>query len=178
MYHEIKKLEKMKIILSVAFGCMFLLNISCQRSAGQLTEAQVQGIISSASDVVRKVFDYSNNLDFESGLTHYSETANSYFISDGTMHSLDDLKKSYKEIGPSVEDLHNTIESWNPQVLSKDVVVFTLPVHLKLKLKGIPEFNGDLIWTATLQKQNDTWTIVQSHESWLNCAEVAAALGP
>ena len=151
---------------------------SCQRAEIQLTAAQKQEITNSATEVVKKVFDYSNNMDFETGLNHYAETSNSYYIIDGMIHSLSDLKKAYKEIGPAVEELHNTIESWNVQVLSPNVVTFTLPVKLKLKLKGIPEFNGQLVWTATLQKQEDRWVIVQSHESWLNCADVAAALTP
>lgn len=141
-----------------------------------MTEVQIEEITNSATDVVKKVFAYSNNYDFESGLNYYSETTNSYFITDGIIHSLSDLKKAYKAIGPSVETLHNTIESWHVKVLSPDIVTFTLPVKLKLKLKGIPEYNGELIWTATLQKQADQWMIVQSHESWLNCAEVAAAM--
>jgi ketosteroid isomerase-like protein len=143
-----------------------------------LTEVQTQEIINSATEVVKKVFEYSNNMDFETGLNHYSETSNSYFITDGIMHSLADLRKSYQSVGPAVEELHNSIESWNVKVLSPDVVTFTLPVKLKLKLKGMPEYNGQLIWTATLQKQEDRWMIVQSHESWLNCAEVTAALTP
>lgn len=155
-----------------------LLSQSCQESKNQLTEVQKQKITESASEVVKKVFEYSNNMDFEKGLNHYSKTSNSYFINDGMIHSLTDLRKAYRQIGPSVEDLHNTIESWNVQVLSKDLVTFTLPVKLKLKLKGIPEYNGQLIWTATVQKQEDGWKIVQSHESWLNCAEVASALTP
>lgn len=155
-----------------------VLNQSCHRPENQLTEDQTQEITNSATKVVKKVFEYSNNLDFETGLNYYSETSNSYFITDGIMHSLTDLKKAYKDIGPSVEELHNTIESQSVQVLSKDVVTFTLPVKLKLKLKGIPEFNGQLVWTATVQKQKDGWKIVQSHESWLNCAEVASALTP
>lgn len=155
-----------------------LLLQSCHRPEKQLTEAQTQEIIRSATEVVQKVFEYSNNMDFESGLIHYSASSNSYFITDGMMHSLADLKKAYQDIGPAVEELHNTIESWNVHVLSPDVVTFTLPVKLRLKLKGIPEFTGQLVWTATLKKQEDQWMIVQSHESWLNCAEVAAALSP
>ncbi len=151
---------------------------SCPHSENQLTEVEKQEIAYAAREVVKKVFEYSNNMDFETGLNHYSETSNSYYITDGKVHSLPDLKKAYQEIGPAVEELHNTIESWNVQVLSPDIVTFTLPVKLKLKLKGIPEFNGQLIWTATLQKQVDRWVIVQSHESWLNCADVAAALTP
>ena len=166
----------MRILIILCTVC--LLNQSCHRPENQLTEAQTQEITNSATEVVKKVFEYSNKMDFETGLNHYSENSNSYFITDGIMHSLTDLKKEYKNIGPSVEELHNTIESWNVQVLSPDVVTFTLPVKLKLKLKGIPEFNGQLVWSATLQKKEDQWMIVQSHESWLNCAEVAAALTP
>ena len=152
------------------------MNFSCQNQESELTEAQIQQITKSTTALVKKVFGYSNNGDFESGLNHYSESSNSYFIMDGMMHSLADLKKSYKEIGPAVEYLHNTIESWNVHVLSPDIVTCTLPVKLKLKLKGIPEYTGQLIWTATLQKKEDQWMIVQSHESWLNYAEVAAAM--
>lgn len=157
---------------------MCIISQSCHQAEVQLTEAQQQEIINAASAVVKEVFEYSNNLDFEKGLNHYSENSNSYFIVDGIIHSLSDLKKAYRDIGPAVEALHNTIESWNIQVLSPNVVTFTLPVQLKLKLKRIPEFNGQLIWTATLQKQEDRWVIVQSHESWVNCADVAVALTP
>ena len=166
----------MKILIILCTIC--LLNQSCHGPENQLTEVQTLEIINSATEVVKKVFEYSNNMDFETGLNHYSETSNSYFISDGIMQSLADLKENYKNIGPEVEELHNTIESWNVKVLSPDVVTFTLPVKLKLKLKRTPEFKGQLVWTATLQKQEDRWMIVQSHESWLNCAEVTAALNP
>ena len=166
----------MRILIILCTIC--LLNLSCRGPENQLTEDQTQEIINSATDVVQKVFEYSNNRDFETGLNHYSETSNSYFITDGIIHSLADLKKTYRNIGPAVEELQNTIENWNVKVLSPDVVIFTLPVKLRLKLKGIPEFTGQLVWTATLQKQKDRWMIVQSHESWLNCAEVTAALNP
>ena len=166
----------MRILIILCTIC--IVNQSCHRTEHQLTEAKKQEITNDASEVVKRVFEYSNNMDFETGLNHYSETSNSYYIIDGKIHSLTDLKKAYKDIGPAVEELHNTIESWNVQVLSPNIVTFTLPVNLKLKLKGIPEFNGQLIWTATLQKQDDRWVIVQSHESWLNCANVAAALTP
>ena len=97
-----------------------------------MTETQKQEIVNSSTEVVKKVFEYSNSMDFETGLNHYSESSNSYFITDGIMHSLTDLKKAYKNIGPAVEELHNTIESWKVKVLSPDVVTFTLPVKLKL----------------------------------------------
>ena len=168
----------MKKTSLIAVNILTFLMLSCQGSENQLTQYQKQEIIASASEVVKKVFDHSNNLNFVKGLDHYSGAPDSYYITDGVLHSLDDLKQQYREIGPSVERLHNTIQSWNAQVISKDVVNFVLPVNLKLKLKGIPEFEGQLVWTATVQKQKNEWMIVQSHESWLNCAEVAEAFSP
>lgn len=166
----------MRILL---FLCIISLsNQSCNNSDHELSENEKQKNIASATEVVKKVFELSNEMDFVSGLNHYADDPNSYFITDGIMHSLSDLKKAYENIGPSVEALHNTIESWNAQMLSPNIVTFTLPVKLTLKLKDTPEYTGQLIWTAVLEKQGDEWLIVQSHESWLNCAEVVAALTP
>ena len=151
---------------------------SCSSTDNEITKVEKQEIIKSATEVIKRVFEYSNNMDFESGLNYYSDSSNAYFVTDGTMYSLAELKKIYKNIGPSVEILQNTIQSWNVDVLSRNVVTCALPVKLKLKFKGLPEYEGQLIWTATLQKHSDGWMIVQSHESWLNCAEVAAALNP
>ena len=54
------------------------------------------------------------------------------------MHWLADLKKAYKDIGPSVDKWQNTIEIWNVEVLLFNIVTFSLPVELKLTLKGTP----------------------------------------
>ena len=98
------------------------------------------------------------------------------YTNNGTILTLDDLKKSYNQIGSSVEVLENTINSWNSIVLSKNTVAFTLPISIKIKLVGIPEYNGHLVWSGIVQKRNEKWMIIQSHESWLNCLEVASAL--
>jgi len=163
---------------AILFSIIYLTSWSCQQPTSPLTISEKEEISKSAKGVVTKVFEYSNNMDFETGLNHYSDDPNAYFISDGVMHSLAGLREAYQAVGPSVEVLHNTIKSWHIQVLSSEVATVTLPVMLKLKLKGVPEFNGELTWTATLQKQNEEWLIVQSHESWLNCAQVSAALTP
>lgn len=162
-------------LLAISIG---LLASSCQDQSDSLSDSQKVEIYNSAKETVVKVFEYSNNLDFVSGLNHYANDSNAYYISDGTLSGLDDLKKSYSQIGPSVEFLKNNILSWHYEVLTKDIISFTLPVELTLKLKGIPEFTGQLVWTAILQKRNGNWIIVQSHESWLNCAEVTKALTP
>ncbi|GGG98760.1 hypothetical protein GCM10011416_16240 [Polaribacter pacificus] len=133
-------------------------------------------MIDSAKVTVNKVFEASNNLKFIEGLAYYSGESDSYYTNNGTVLSLADLKKSYDQIGSSVEILKNTIDTWNPTVLSKNTVAFTLAIHIKIKLVGTPEYNGQLVWSGIVQKRNDKWMIIQSHESWLNCIEVITAL--
>lgn len=140
-----------------------LLNQSCK--VEKLNSVQKEKIIKDSYQVIMKVFEYSNNLDFKSGLNHYSEDPNAFYINDGIKSSLNDLKISYKEIGPYVEELQNTIENYNAYVLSQDVVVFTLQVNLKFKLKERPEINKRFFWTATMLRQDENWVIVQSHDS-------------
>jgi hypothetical protein len=147
-------------------------------NASNVSEAEKRQIIQTASLVVTKIFEASNNKQYLQGLDYYSDDDNAYFVSDGVVNSLDDLKKSYVIAGAAVEDLHNEILQWNSKVLSADLISFTLPVKLRLKLKGIPEYTGQIIWSAILQKVEGKWLVVQSHESWLNAAEVAKALTP
>jgi hypothetical protein len=115
-------------------------------------------------------------LKFIEGLNFYSDDDHNYYTNNGAILSLIELKKSYSQIGSSVEILENSIDRWNSIVLSKNIVAFTLPNHLRIKLKRLPEYTGQLVWSGIVQKRNGNWLIIQSHESWLNCAEVATAL--
>jgi hypothetical protein len=172
----IKYLMKILSISIFLFGFLIFIQ-SCQRE-NELTESAKKEIIDSAKFTVQKVFECSNKLEFMNGLNYYSGDYDAYYTNNGTILSLNDLKESYGQIGSSVEILENSIDHWNSTVLSKNTVAFTLPIHLRIKLKGIPEYNGQLVWSGIVQKRNGAWMIIQSHESWLNCAEVTTALSP
>jgi len=166
-----------KSILLLLSGLMLFV-ISCQNQQINLTESQKKSIIDSAKVTVQSVFDASNNLKFVEGLDYYSEDVDTYYTNNGSILTLKELKASYSAIGSSVEILENKIDSWNTTFLSQNTVAFTLPIRLKIKLKDIPEYHGKLIWSGIVQKRNNKWVIIQSHESWLNCAEVLQALTP
>ncbi|WP_282042739.1 hypothetical protein [Winogradskyella flava] len=149
-----------------------------QSCKGNLKDLHNKSIIDSAKITVEKVFESSNNLKFLDGLNYYSDDKDAYYSNNGTILTLADLKKSYSQIGESVEILNNSIESWNSTILSENTVAFTLPINLKIKLKETPEYNGQLVWSGIVQKRNNKWMIIQSHESWLNCVEASSALTP
>jgi len=165
-----------KISVLTLFIGIIIFTQSCQDEKSNLTQLDKKAIIVSAKNTVQKVFESSNNLKFADGLNYHSGDSDAYYTNNGTILTLDDLKKSYSQIGSSVEILENSIDSWNSTVLSENTVGFTLPIHLKIKLVGIPEYNGQLVWSGIVQKRNEKWMIIQSHESWLNCIEVASAL--
>lgn len=152
--------------------------MSCEQQKLSLTNSEKSLIVESAKSTVQKVFEASNNHQFLEGLQYYSGDSDAYYTSNGEVFTLDELKESYSEIGPSVEELKNSILNWQATFISENTVAFTLPVQLKLKLRGIPEYNGQLIWSGIVQKRDGQWKVIQSHESWLNCAEVALALTP
>ena len=99
-------------------------------------------------------------MQFLKGLDHYSDDKNAYYVSDGVISSLDQLKKAYAAVGPTVEVINNEILEWNSKVLSPELVSFTLPVKLTLKLQGKPEYTGQIIWSALLKKENNIVIII------------------
>lgn len=167
-------MNKLSIFI-LLIGVLFLTQ-SCENRKSNLTDLEKELIINSAKETVQKVFESSNNLKFMNGLNYYSGDSDAYYTSNGAILTLADLKKSYKQIGASVEILKNSINNWNSTFISENTVAFTLPIDLKIKLVGIPEYNGKLVWSGIVQKRNGNWIIIQSHESWLDCVEAVSAL--
>lgn len=169
----------MKLIFKNLLSFFFaILTWSCQPS-NNLTEAQKTAIADSARVVVQKVFDYSNKLNYKAALHFYSADADTRYIDNGSIYpSLAAMKEAYDQVGPNMELVENKIASWNTMVLAEDAVAFTLPIRLKLKAKGLPEYEGNFVWSGIVQKRMGEWKIIQSHESWENYAEVIAALSP
>lgn len=164
-------------MLIVLLGFLLVTN-GCKDEKSRPTESEINATIEAAKSTVQKVFEASNNHQFLEGLHYYSGDSDAYYTSNGEVFNLQELKKSYSAIGPSVEVLENSIVSWNATFISENTVAFTLPVRLKMKLVGVPEYNGQLVWSCIVQKRDGQWQIIQSHESWLNCVEVATALTP
>ena len=153
-----------------------LITLSCKNKLSDLNAAEKTLIVDSATSVVKKVFEYSNKLEYKTALQFYSENAEARFVDNGTILTLADLKAAYDQVGPTMELVENTVERWDAVILGPEAVAFTLPIQLRLKPKDRPEYKGQFVWSGIVQKQNGKWLIVQSHESWLNYAEAVAAL--
>jgi hypothetical protein len=63
-------------------------------------------------------------------------------------------------------------------VLAPDAAAVTLPIHLRIKAKGRPEYKGQYVWSGIVQRRSGTWKLIQSHESWQNAEQIMAAITP
>lgn len=167
---------KVLTLISTLFA-VIIFTQSCQQQSIELTASEKSVIVDSAKAVLTKVFDYSNKLNYNAALKFYSADSDTRYVDNGTIYSsLEAMKVAYDQVGPTMELVENTIKSWDAVVLANNAVAFTLPINLRLKAKGRPEYAGQFVWSGILQQRNGKWLIIQSHESWLNYADVVAAL--
>lgn len=152
---------------------------ACAPASGELSDAERAAVIDTARAVAERVFAASNRLDFTAALQEYSPDADARFVENGSLFpTLDSMRAAYAAFSPMLDSLQNRIERWDILVLGRDAALLTLPVSLRIKAKDLPAYSGSYVWTALVQRRSGAWKVVSSHESWLNAAEVIAALTP
>lgn len=157
--------------------CGFMLMVSCEKSSTTLTEEQKNQIADSVKSIIQQNVALWNALDFKTSISNYfSSDPDAHYIENGHLYSYKEIDASYTELASALDLVENKIDNFDIIVLSKDAAFITAPIHLKMKAKGLPEFNTTSIWTALLQKRKGKWMIIRTHESQPNYAELAAAL--
>jgi hypothetical protein len=158
-------------------GSVALILAACQPSSPNA--AQLTAVADSARAVARRIIDNSNKLDFAAAFQDYSADADARYVENGMLYpSLEALKKAYAELTPGLELVANSVDSWDVQILGAEAASVTLPIHLRIKGKGRPEYAGQYVWSGIVQRRGGRWQLVQSHESWPNAEKVFAAIMP
>ena len=158
-------------------GATLMMSVACQSSTP--TPTQLAAVADSARAVAQRIIDNSNKLDFPAAFQEYSADADARYVENGALYSsLDALKKAYAELSPVLELVANSVDSWHVLVLGPEAARVTLPIHLRIKAKGRPEYTGQYVWTGIVQRRGGRWQLVQSHESHPNAEKVMAAVMP
>jgi hypothetical protein len=166
-------------ILGLVFLILAIFSFACQPQQHSLTDSQKAAIADSAKTVVQLMLANADRLDFVAYFDNYSADPDARYIENGFLYpSLDTMKKFYADLNPLFESLKNKPDGWDMTVLGSDAVAITMPFHMTFKPKGLPEYTAQGIWTGVVQRRNGKWTIMQSHESWINPEQVMAALVP
>jgi ketosteroid isomerase-like protein len=153
--------------------------VACQPPAGQQSDRRKGDVADSAKAVAQRVIDNSNRMDWAAVFRNYSNDPDAKYVENGVVYpSLQALEKAYAEFGPTLELVTNSVDAWDVVVLGPEAASVMLPIHLRIKAKGRPEAQGQLVWSAVIQRRNGRWQVVQSHESWQNAQQLLAALAP
>ena len=167
------------LLFAVSLLPLAMFAFSCQPQPTSLTDVQKAAIEDSAKAVVNAVIANANKLDFNAYFQFYSADADGRYIENGSMSpSLDEMKKGYIDLAPTLESLQNTVDAIDVLVLGPDAASLTVPFHFSFKPKGHPEYKAQGVFSVIVQRRAGSWKIVQSHESWVNPEQVMAALVP
>ena len=149
-------------------------------ASAPLTESQQAEVARAARAVAERVLVESNKIDFRAALRDYSPDADARYVENGVVFpSLAALQKEYDALGPALEVLENTADAWSVTVLGPDAAVVTVPIHLRIKMKGGVELrNHPYVWSAVVQRRAGRWLLVQTHESHVRYDELVTALTP
>lgn len=100
--------------------------MSCQKQTTTLTTVQKSQIEGSTKEVLQKILENCDKLDFKTVFQVYSGDSDARYIENGAIFpSLDLMKEEYNQLAASLELLENTVDSWNILVLANNAVSFT-----------------------------------------------------
>ncbi len=130
----------------------------------RLTETRRAAIVDSVEQVVHAVLDAANHRDAAAFLGPYVEDAVTAY--NGVIYS---TKDSYRAALDSVWQLFTAVEarpmSVRTMVLCPDVAVTMVPFALTLTTKAGQQVSGEGVYTMLLQRRQNGWRILRSHES-------------
>jgi uncharacterized membrane protein YvbJ len=178
----------MKSVYSIIILSGIMILFSCQKQSNSLTDEESKLIIDSTTQIIQELIDADNkNFKFDSSTIalmkrYYSADPDIRHIGHGllmtSLNAMIDSMLSYSSFRETVEYFEEKPESIDVVVLSSNAVSITVPCQWKMKVIGLPEYNGKEVMSFILQKRNGRWMIIQSHISDPNICEAMAALLP
>jgi uncharacterized protein (TIGR02246 family) len=130
----------------------------------RLTETRRAAIVDSVEQVVHGVLDAANHRDATGFLGAYVDDA--VMAHNGIIYS---SKSAYRaaldSVWQSLAGVETRPMSLRTMVLGPDVAVTMVPFAVTLTAKSGRQVTGEGVYTMLLQRRQDAWRILRSHES-------------
>jgi uncharacterized membrane protein YvbJ len=178
----------MKPVYSILLLSGIMALFSCQKQSDSLTAEENKLIIDSTTQIIQKLIDADNkNFKFDSSSialikSYYSADPDIRHIGHGrlitSLNAMIDSMAKYSGFRETVEYFEEKPDRMDVVILSSNAVSITVPCEWKMKVIGLPEYNGTEVMSFILQKRDGRWMIIQSHISDPNICEAIAALMP
>ena len=146
------------------WAAAFTLGLGAACGPARLTETRRAAIVDSVEQVVHGMLDAANHRDASGFVGAYVEDA--VMAYNGVIYS---TKDSYRVALDSVWQALAGVEtrpmSLRTMVLGPDVAVTMVPFALTLTTNSGQQVTGQGVYTMLLQRRQDAWRILRSHES-------------
>lgn len=158
-----KKALTVSLICFLAFGCI-------EQSNGQnITDLQKSIIEKQIDSIFHTMIEAAENLDYDILSTGVDDRHNAGFIVNGSYYTTyDSLENTLKANMQAGTRQNITIKKEKITVLSDNVVLLAASGVSEVKLNTGQTFNGKFLWSFVYENINNTWKVIQSHQSRAN----------
>ncbi|HTR21085.1 MAG TPA: nuclear transport factor 2 family protein [Gemmatimonadales bacterium] len=154
----------MRRVVIVAVNLGWLAGLGCQMGPAQLTQDQRVAIADTAAGVVQRVFTAANQLDAKGLVDAYATDA--VMAENGVIYS---TKEAYRAALDSawqgIQGINSRPSSVRTMVAASDVAVVMAPFVFTITAKSGRQVTGQGVLTALVQRRDQRWQIIRSHES-------------
>jgi len=155
-----------QFVVAVTLGGGLLAGVGCQVKP-ELNADQRAAIADTASGVVQRVFTALNQLDAKGILDAYS--AEAVIAHNGVIYSTKDgYRAALDSAWQGLQGVNVRTTSLRTFVASPDLGVVMAPFVFTLTAKSGRQVTGQGVLTAMVQRRDQKWEIIRSHESELH----------
>ncbi|HSD32695.1 MAG TPA: SgcJ/EcaC family oxidoreductase [Gemmatimonadales bacterium] len=146
------------------WAAAFTLGLGAACGPARLTETRRAAIADSVEQVVRGVLDAANRRDAAGFLGAYAEEAVTAY--NGVIYSTkDSYRSALDSVWQALAGVQVSPMSLRTMVLSPDAAVTMVPIAFTLTAKSGGQVTGQGVYTMLVQRRQDAWVILRSHES-------------
>ena len=156
-----------KYLRVVPLVLLFCFTIACQDKAAMADtdRAEIVKAVNAAADNLASAI---SRLDAEEVTNLFSKSDRTKYISDGAFIPRDDLRETFRGFYGALKEMDFTFEKKEVSVLSQDIAVLTSWAHYTAVTKEGQDIDERAIFTSVYKRANGTWSIFQSHKSFIN----------
>ena len=152
---------------------------ACQTRSPDLTDATRKAIADSVDALSRGAFDAVRRRDAGAFAQNFSTGPDLRVVENGVVYTnRDAFRDSTAAFWSTFSAIEPTLSEMRTVVLGPDAASTVIPFSFTATTKAGKTAKGSGVWSAVFRRDSSGWTIVQTHESELNLAQLLSELMP
>jgi hypothetical protein len=152
--------------LTYSVICCLYLGLSHQVKGQNISSQQKSTIEKQVDGVFHEMIKSAESVDYDKLAQGVDDSNNAGFIINNTYYAkFDSLTNVLKARSQGLSRQTITIQKEKITVLSENIVLLTAFGDARVEVNAGNEFTIKFYWSFVYEKKNNTWKVVQSHQS-------------